>query len=155
MTPHDTRYEHRQSSLFLPSLLVVSMIMVLAITTRGGSPGLAIGVAVLMALLTAAIFCFSALITSIDQARIKVAFRYGSPAREIPLSSIISHQAVRNPWWYGFGIRLIPGGWMYNVWGLSAVEVRYDSGAGLKTFRIGTDEPKALSHAIALARESQ
>jgi len=56
---------------------------------------------------------------------------------------------VRNKWWYGLGIRLTPHGWLYNVSGLDAIEIVRRSG---KTFRVGTDEPKALAAALRAAR---
>ena len=33
-------------------------------------------------------------------------------------------ELVRNKWWHGWGVRWVPGGSMYNVWGLDAVELR-------------------------------
>lgn len=108
--------------------------------------------AALLALVLGLALAFSSLGSSVDEARIKVAFRFGWPAREIPIGSVLSHGAVRNKWWYGFGIRAYPGGWMYNVWGLDAVEVRYDTGDGPKAFRIGTDDPEGLVRAIDSAR---
>ena len=47
----------------------------------------------------------------------------------------------RNSWWYGWGIRLTPHGWMWNISGLDAVELTYRNG---KKFRIGTDELEML-----------
>jgi hypothetical protein len=53
---------------------------------------------------------------------------------------------VKNAWWYGFGIRVIPGGGrLWNVSGLHAVELLLKDGRRL---RIGTDQPAALSLAI-------
>ena len=53
---------------------------------------------------------------------------------------------MRNKWWYGWGLRWIPGGSMYNVWGFDAVELELRSG---KVFRIGSDEPDALLAALS------
>jgi hypothetical protein len=55
---------------------------------------------------------------------------------------------VRNKWWYGWGIRLTPHGWLFNVGGLDAVELELASG---RKFRIGTDEPQGLLNAIRTA----
>ncbi len=52
---------------------------------------------------------------------------------------------VRNSWWYGWGVRKVPGGWMYNVWGYDAIELELASG---KVFRIGTDDPDGLLAAL-------
>ena len=45
----------------------------------------------------------------------------------------------------GWGIRLIPNGWLWNVSGLGAVELSLVNG---QRFRIGTDEPEQLATAI-------
>ena len=53
-------------------------------------------------------------------------------------------RVVRNRWWYGLGIRWFPGGTLWNVWGLDAVE--FDLGSG-RALRIGTDQPEQLLEA--------
>jgi hypothetical protein len=58
---------------------------------------------------------------------------------------VVGFRVVRNKWYHGWGVRKIPGGWMYNVWGLDAVELELASG---KKFRIGTDEPQDLAAAL-------
>jgi hypothetical protein len=65
----------------------------------------------------------------------------------VRLGDITDIRQVRNKWYYGWGIRKIPGGWMYNVWGLDAVELELQSG---KKFRIGTDEPTELLGILSL-----
>ena len=52
-------------------------------------------------------------------------------------------------WWWGWGVRYYGQGWLYNVSGLDAVEIRLKSG---KHIRIGTDEPEAL---VAEIRDHQ
>lgn len=58
---------------------------------------------------------------------------------------IESVEIVRNSWIYGWGIRLTPHGWLYNVSGLDAVQIQLRSG---RTFRIGTDDPAGLVSAL-------
>lgn len=52
---------------------------------------------------------------------------------------------MKNPWYYGWGIRLPPHGWLFNVSGLDAVEIELAFG---RTFRVGTDRPGELAEAI-------
>ena len=68
--------------------------------------------------------------------------------QSIPLAEIAGVAAVRNEWWYGWGVRKTPHGWLFNVSGLDAVEVTQTGGA--KT-RLGTDEPAVLRAAIEAA----
>ena len=61
------------------------------------------------------------------------------------LEEIQDAQIVRNPWYYGWGARWIPRGWLYNVSGFDAVELQLK---GHRRFRIGTDEPEQLLAAV-------
>ena len=72
-------------------------------------------------------------------------FGLGIIRRTIALADVTGCTVVRNPWWYGWGIRLIPHGWMWNVAGLDAVELQFRTG---RRFRIGTDDPEGLAAAI-------
>jgi hypothetical protein len=56
-------------------------------------------------------------------------------------------KSVQTPFWHGWGIHWVGGGWLYNVSGRSAVEVRLSGG---KFFRLGTDDPERLLNAIRL-----
>jgi hypothetical protein len=55
--------------------------------------------------------------------------------------------SVRTPWYYGWGIRLTPYGWLWNVSGTGGVELRFEDGG---RFRVGSDEPDRLADAIHL-----
>jgi len=90
---------------------------------------------------TVVIMLFGALTVEVDDATIRLRFGVGLIRKTFSLADVASCQPVRNPWWWGWGIRLIPGGWLYNVSGLDAVELVLKSG---KRFRIGTDEPQVL-----------
>ncbi len=91
---------------------------------------------------------FSRLEVTVRNGQITTSFGLGKPHRVVELSDVESAKRVRNKWYYGLGVRGVPDGWMYNVWGLDAVELRLTSGG---VFRIGTDEPDQLQAAVSLA----
>jgi hypothetical protein len=62
--------------------------------------------------------------------------------KNYPISDIKSVQKVKNNLLYGWGIRVIPGGWLYNVSGFYAIELRFHSSD--KVIRIGTDKPEEV-----------
>lgn len=68
-------------------------------------------------------------------------FGLGRPRKSIDLENVTEVRLVRSPWYYGWGIRKVPGGWVYNVWGFDSVELELSPG---RVFRIGTDEPHEL-----------
>ena len=51
----------------------------------------------------------------------------------------------KNHWFYGWGVRKIPGGWLYNVSGSMSVQLDMKNG---RMYRIGTDEPEKLMEFI-------
>lgn len=65
--------------------------------------------------------------------------------KRIPFSRISTVREVRNPWYYGWGIRIIPNGWLYNISGNKAVELQLHSG---KVLRIGTQKQTELASVI-------
>ena len=88
----------------------------------------------------------SSLTVEVDQEAIRLRFGIGLVRKRIPLEGVRGWSEVRNPWYAGWGIRLLPGGVLWNVSGLDAVEL--DVGSE-RRFRIGTDDPAALAAAIA------
>ena len=86
------------------------------------------------------------LTVEVDDAALRASFGWGWPRKSLELTTTSAVRIVRSRWRYGFGIRLIPHGSLWNVWGLDAVE--FDLATG-KVLRIGTDEPETLLAAIA------
>jgi hypothetical protein len=91
---------------------------------------------------------FYSLTVEIDGTKLIVKFGFGIINKKFILKDIESCHTVKNHWYYGWGIRLTPHGWLYNISGFDAVEIKMKNG---RTYRIGTDEPKNLERAIMLA----
>jgi len=137
-----TTYRHTQFG----TVTVLSLLFGLAVAgviglTAGGHP---------VSWMVCAIMGFSLLLfynlsVVIRDRTLTAAFGVGLIRKRFHLDEIRSARAVRNPWYYGWGIRLTPHGWMFNVSGLEAVELELASG---RRFRIGTDEPHRLAAAI-------
>ena len=99
-------------------------------------------------ILLIALALFYSLTVEIDETKLIVKFGFGVIKKKFILKDIESCHAVKNHWYYGWGIRITPHGWLYNISGLSAIEIKMKNG---KTYRIGTDEPKNLERAITQA----
>lgn len=143
-------YHHTQRGQLVWTVLVVvavveGMAMLVWYLADGPSADLLIVALALALLLTGVYVLAGSLSVTVDQHQLRMALGSGLVRRSIPLSEIKDCRPVRNSWWYGWGIRLTPRGWLWNVSGLDAVELTYVSG---KHFRIGTDEPQLLSDAI-------
>jgi hypothetical protein len=96
-------------------------------------------------------YLFHPLTVIVDEAQIHVRFGPGIIKRSFDLGQIAPCRVVRNKWWYGLGVKKIPGGRLYSISGLDAVELSLPEG---RMVRIGSDEPQALAEAINTAREN-
>jgi hypothetical protein len=96
-------------------------------------------------LLGVTLLLFGMLHVMVDDEAVRIQFGIGLVRKRIPLSRIRALHAVRNRWTWGWGIRMYPGGMLYNAAGLSAVELTLDNG---KRVRIGTAEPARLLAAL-------
>ena len=149
-------YKHTQISyLMLVITLAVLVFFAWVYITASAEPpsvdsGSNFAVTAIMALILFILASFVALTTSVDENYFRIKFGYGIFAKTFPLNQITSVRAVKNHWYYGWGVKvwLWPYMWIYNVSGFDAVEITTRSG---KIYRIGTDTPKELEVAIKQA----
>lgn len=113
------------------------------------SPWIGLLIALSMAFIVVLTFWFSRLVVTVLNGAVTATFGLGKPHRVTQLSDVVEARIVRNHWIHGWGVRKVSHGWMYNVWGLDAVELELTSG---KVFRIGTNEPDRLHAAISLSK---
>ncbi len=140
MTPH---YRHTQIGWVIIGSIAAAIALVLPLLAVPGAPGPLLLVLLLLAL---AGVVFSTLTVEVDATEIRIRFTFGLVRKRVALAELRGQRPVRNPWRYGWGIHMIPGGWIWNVSGQEAVELLLGEG---RVLRVGTDEPEALSRAIA------
>jgi hypothetical protein len=135
-------YEHTQIGwVMLGSLLLpVPLLLVLSTLPAANFPLL-----VMLGVLSVVALLFPTLTVRVDGEAISWSFGIGLIRRRIDLAEVRSFAEVQNPWYWGWGIRWYRGGKLYNVSGLSAVELALRSGHRV---RVGTDEPSALFRAL-------
>jgi hypothetical protein len=131
-------YRHTQLGwLTIIILVVMAVVMVPWMVTLQLNAGAAIVGGVLLVVLA----LFATLSVTVDPDRLRFHLGIGLIRKTIRLDRVRHYAPVRNRWYWGWGIRFYPGGLLYNVSGLDAVELVLDGG---KRLRIGTDEPQAL-----------
>jgi hypothetical protein len=91
---------------------------------------------------------FATLTVEVDARELRVSFTFGVVRRRVPLSGLRRCTVVTNPWYYGWGIHKLRGGWIWNVSGFDAVELVL---ADDSLWRVGTDEPDALVRVLEAA----
>ena len=83
----------------------------------------------------------------VSDEKIVISFGVGIIKRSIALNRISSVATVKSPWYYGWGIRFIPNGMLYNVGGSAGVELKMKSTE--RVVRIGTKNPTQLRTEIS------
>ncbi len=139
-----TPYRHTQLSRPLIAGAVIACVGAVWLAVRMEHPA-SIGITAVVGVVLA---LFSTLTVVVRDDEVDLRFGPGLIRRRIPLTRIRDVRAVRNRWYWGWGIRLTPHGWLWNVSGLGAVELEYENG---RCFRIGTDEPDELTNALRRA----
>ena len=104
--------------------------------------------AAVLVVLAVVVALFHSLTVVISEEELVVKFGPGVINKRFKLNEIQSCQAVRIPWYYGWGIRATPQGMVFRVSGFHAVQIRLTTG---KEFLIGTDVPQELEEAIGQA----
>ena len=131
-------YHHRQFQPWWGLMIIVPVFLLIIVFYMAIA-----WIVILIGLIVAALFW--GLTVEVNKDVVWLYFGFGIIHRSILREHIAMVTQVRNRWWWGFGIRWTPHGWMWNISGLDAVELTYHNG---KKFRIGTDEPEALLEAL-------
>jgi hypothetical protein len=146
-----TRYRRTQIGWAMLAALSVSVISVAAwdprLLVEAEGAGLAV-LAVTAAILAAAILLFCSLTVTVGAAHVTIRFGLTPVRKRIRLADVASFEAVRNPWYFGWGIQRYGPGWLYNVSGFEAIEIVRTDG---KELRIGTDDAQGLIQALSAA----
>ena len=139
------RYEHTQVGYFIIVAIVAAMVGIGIILVNTGRNWIAVAVLVVLGVVLA---LFNTLTVVINEEELVVQFGGGAIRKRFKLNEIGSCQAVRVPWYYGWGIRMTPQGMALRVSGFDAVHVKLSTG---KEYLIGTDVPQELEEATRQA----
>ncbi len=134
-------YKHTQVG-YVHVILYSAVILFMGyLTVIGSEPYALIGLIVMLVVLV----FFATLTVRVGEVVITVQFGVGVIRKRIQLSDVESYAQAKNPWYYGWGIRYTPRGWLYNISGFSAIELTMKNG---KTCRIGTDDSEGFAQAL-------
>ena len=137
-------YNHTQTGyLIIIALVLVALLFGFILTQIEFHYALLVLMIAILLLLTS----FLTLNVTVNKNYLRIKFGYGIFSKSFKIKEITSVKAVRNKWYYGWGIRFWwkPRMIIYNVSGYDAVEIKLKN---KRIYRIGTDEPKQLEQAI-------
>jgi hypothetical protein len=129
--------------IFSP-LIVFLLLMLHNVGVSDTLPIIILGTTVLC--LIVGLLFFYKLTIIINNEYVSFKFGFGWYGKNYKISEIKSCKPVRNSFLYGIGIRKIYNGWLYNVSGLSAIELAFKNKKGV--VRIGTNKPNDIAQYI-------
>ena len=142
-------YQHTQPGtlvrILVGCLAIAFGSAAVAVPLVGGQPSAVAAYGFAAAIMGGVLALFHSLRVQVSENDVVLTFGVGLIGKSFVVNDIESAAVVRNRWYYGWGIKKIPGGWVYNVSGFDAVEIQLNNG---RCDRIGTDEPEKLHAAI-------
>jgi hypothetical protein len=135
-------YRHTQLGKLVLVLVGIPVAVLVVVTVFVAADAVALAT---LGVLLIAMLLFSTLTVEVARDSVGVWFGPGIIRRRFALSEIRGVRVVRNEWYYGWGIRRLPAGWLYCVSGLDAVELEMTDGTRQ---RVGTDRPRDLESAV-------
>ena len=145
-------YEHEQPGTIIRVLMGLPGIflgIVAAQAIAAGNHEAAISICIPGTILAIMLALFHSLTVRVTGDDITLAFGIGVIRKSFLIDDVESAAQVRTRWINGWGIKKIKGGWLYNVSGYDAVEIRMKNG---RIYQIGTDQPNELQTAIESAK---
>src|ERR1700680_869946 len=119
-------YQHRQfGSVIVLGNGAIGLAMIWAAAFRPNS-AVYLLVGGCIVLLVGALF--STLTIVIADGMLRASFGPGLIRKKVRLAEIASVRPIPVRWWYGWGIRITPHGWLYNVSGWKAIEITLRNG---------------------------
>ncbi|MCU0369750.1 MAG: hypothetical protein MUF39_13120 [Cyclobacteriaceae bacterium] len=142
------RYKEFQFGWWLLAFFVPIYVAIFYMyVNQSGERPIPLSVLIIFSLLFSVIYIlFYGMTTLIDEKEISICFGIGLIRKRIMLQNIVSVEEVKNPWYYGWGIRLIPNGMLYNIGGFKAVEIKLKDTTS--SIRIGTRNSSRLLQQI-------
>ena len=116
------------------------------INQLGNNPVDIIGYILFLTIFIGILLTFYGMTVIVTDQYLKIIFGIGIYSKKIDLSTIASVSTQNNPYYYGFGIRFLSNGTLYNVNGKHAVEIRFKGKK--KVIQIGTNDLENLRNVI-------
>ena len=139
-------YESKQTAWWTFAIAIVLGVIGLGLAIGYGlAGGFDALIGVFLLLLALFVSNFGTLTVHVTNSEVRWFFGRGLIGKSIPLERIRDVEVHRSPWYWGWGIRWTPRGWLWRSNGLVAVWLQLSNG---KQIGVGSDDPQSLESAI-------
>ncbi len=142
------KYTERQIGwvIILPILALIGFQVVLFTNQWGENPLNLSSLVIISLILMVCLLLFFQMKTTVDNEKIQILFGIGLIKKIIYIRNVKEVSIVTNKWYNGLGIKIINNGWMYNIQGLNAIELKLKNTKSI--IRIGTADSEKLKQAV-------
>lgn len=138
-------YKHTQYGFLMIFLFVLTGILIFTVAMTIIADGQLLSAILMISIYLIGIWMFFSFTVEVSEERIKFWFGIGFVHKSIAISDIQSIKEIKNPWYYFWGVKSIPGGWFYAIAPGSAVEIMLKN-SGI--VQIGSNQSEKLKLVI-------
>ena len=146
----EAKYRHTQYGTLMFLVFLITGILIAVVARKIIAEDRVLSIISMLGVYLLGVAMFYALTVEIAEEKLKFWFGIGLVCKTIALSEIQTTKEVKNPWYYFWGIKSIPGGWFYAIAPGTAVEIELRDG---RIIQLGTNQPGKLNQAIEAARQ--
>ena len=144
------KYKHTQYGILMFVVFLVTGILIAVVASAIIAEGRILSAILMICVYLIGLAMFYSFTVEISAEKLKFWFGIGIVRKTYALSEVQSTKEIKNPWYYFWGVKSIPGGWFYAIAPGTAVEIELRDG---RIIQLGTNQPKKLNQAIEIARQ--
>jgi hypothetical protein len=141
----ETEYRHTQFGALMLFVFLATGVLIVVVALEIISEKRWGSVVVMIFLYILGLALFYSFTVEISKEKLNFWFGIGVIRKSFFLSGIQSTRKVVNPWYYFWGVKSIPGGWLFAIAPGAAVEIVLKNG---NIVQLGTNQPELLKLAI-------
>jgi len=146
----EAKYRHTQYGALMFVVFLLTGILIAIVAWTIIAEGRMLSAILMTCVYLLGLGLFYSFTVEISAKQLKFWFGIGMIRKTYALSEIQSTKVIKNPWYYFWGAKSIPGGWFYAIAPGTAVEIGLKNG---RVVQLGTDQPEKLKQAIDTGRQ--
>lgn len=132
--------------ILVPIVIAYILLSIFFFFSVGSAPLSPMSYGIATGVLGGATLAFYGMKTVVTDKSILISYGIGIIKKVISTDKVIAAEIVKNKWYFGLGIRSIPNGMLFNIHGLTAVELKFSDSK--KIIRIGTQKALQLEKSL-------
>lgn len=143
-----TDYQYTQYGAFMFVVFIITGILIGVVADAILAEGRVTAAIIMIFIYLLGISLFYSFTVQVTESKIKFWFGIGLFRKTYAISEIKSTREVKNPWYYFWGVKSIPGGWLYAIAPGDALEIILKNGL---IIHVGTNQPNTLRKVVNAA----